>query len=37
MRNGSLLAVDTPENLLKRTGQINMENMFFELIKEDRV
>ncbi|MFX0211324.1 MAG: ABC transporter ATP-binding protein [Candidatus Hodarchaeota archaeon] len=35
MRNGSLLAVDTPENLLKRTGQVNMENMFFELIKED--
>ncbi|UCG04579.1 MAG: ABC transporter ATP-binding protein [Candidatus Heimdallarchaeota archaeon] len=35
MRDGSLLAVDTPENLLKRTGQINMENMFFELIKED--
>ncbi|MFX0124479.1 MAG: ABC transporter ATP-binding protein [Candidatus Hodarchaeota archaeon] len=35
MRNGSLLAVDTPENLLKRTGQINMENMFFELIKGD--
>lgn len=33
MRNGSLLAVDTPENLLKRTGQTNMENMFFELIK----
>ncbi|MFX1283907.1 MAG: ABC transporter ATP-binding protein [Promethearchaeota archaeon] len=36
MRNGSLLAVDTPENLLKRTGQQNMENMFFELIKGDR-
>lgn len=35
MRNGSLLAVDTPENLLKRTGQHNMENMFFELIKGD--
>lgn len=35
MRNGSLLAVDTPESLLKRTGQTNMENMFFELIKED--
>ncbi|UCE14356.1 MAG: ABC transporter ATP-binding protein [Candidatus Heimdallarchaeota archaeon] len=35
MRNGSLLAVDTPKNLLKRTGQHNMENMFFELIKGD--
>ncbi len=35
MRNGSLLAVDTPENLLKQTGQKNMENMFFELIKGD--
>lgn len=36
MRNGSLLAVDTPENLLKQTGQKNMENMFFELIKGDK-
>ena len=35
MRNGSLLAVDTPDNLLKQTGQNNMENMFFELIKGD--
>lgn len=35
MRNGSLLALDTPESLLKQTGQRNMENMFFELIKGD--
>ena len=35
MRGGSLLAVDTPDNLLKQTGQKNMENMFFELIKGD--
>jgi ABC-2 type transport system ATP-binding protein len=35
MRNGKILAVDTPEKLLERTGQINMENMFFELITGD--
>ena len=35
MRGGSLLAVDKPDNLLKQTGQNNMENMFFELIKGD--
>ncbi|MHA2203443.1 MAG: ABC transporter ATP-binding protein [Candidatus Hodarchaeales archaeon] len=35
MRNGKLLAVDTPQKLLERTGQINMENMFFELITGD--
>lgn len=35
MREGKIIAIDTPENLLKRTGQKNMENMFFELIKED--
>ncbi len=35
MRDGSLLALDTPENLLKQTGQRNMEDMFFELIKGD--
>jgi ABC-2 type transport system ATP-binding protein len=35
MRNGKILAVDTPKMLLERTGQINMENMFFELITGD--
>lgn len=35
MRNGILLAVDTPKKLLERTGQVNMENMFFELITGD--
>ncbi|MFW9997002.1 MAG: ABC transporter ATP-binding protein [Candidatus Odinarchaeota archaeon] len=35
MRKGKIIAIDTPENLLKRTGQQNMENMFFELIKGD--
>ena len=33
MRNGKILAIDTPENLLEITKQKNMENMFFELIK----
>ncbi|MFX1507531.1 MAG: ABC transporter ATP-binding protein [Promethearchaeota archaeon] len=33
MRNGKMMAIDTPQNLLKQTGQQNMENMFFELIK----
>jgi ABC-2 type transport system ATP-binding protein len=37
MRNGNIIAIDTPKNLLKRTGQQNMENMFFELIKGDSV
>ncbi|MHA1967777.1 MAG: ABC transporter ATP-binding protein [Candidatus Hodarchaeales archaeon] len=35
MRNGKILAVDTPQMLLERTDQINMENMFFELITGD--
>lgn len=35
MRRGKIIAIDTPENLLKQTGQQNMENMFFELIKGD--
>lgn len=34
MREGKLIAVDKPENLLKQTGQLNMEDMFFELIKD---
>jgi ABC-2 type transport system ATP-binding protein len=34
MREGKLIAVDKPENLLKQTGQQNMEDMFFELIKD---
>ena len=33
MRNGKIMAIDTPERLLEQTGQQNMENMFFELIK----
>jgi ABC-2 type transport system ATP-binding protein len=33
MREGKIMAIDTPENLLEQTGQQNMENMFFELIK----
>ncbi|NHJ02921.1 MAG: ABC transporter ATP-binding protein [Candidatus Heimdallarchaeota archaeon] len=33
MRNGRIMAIDTPEKLLEQTGQHNMENMFFELIK----
>jgi ABC-2 type transport system ATP-binding protein len=35
MRHGNLIAVDTPENLLERTKQKNMEDMFFSLIKEE--
>ncbi len=35
MRGGKIMAIDTPQNLLKKTSQINMENMFFELIKGD--
>ncbi len=35
MRNGRIMAVDTPHNLLEKTGQHNLENMFFELIKGD--
>lgn len=34
MRHGKLIAVDTPENLLKRTNQSNLEDMFFTIIKE---
>ena len=33
MRDGKIMAIDTPQNLLQQTGQKNMENMFFELIK----
>ncbi len=36
MRNGKLIAIDIPENLLKQTGQQNMEDMFYELIKESQ-
>lgn len=32
MRNGKIIAIDTPEKLLERTGQKNMEDMFFELV-----
>ncbi|MFX1255452.1 MAG: ABC transporter ATP-binding protein [Promethearchaeota archaeon] len=35
MRNGKIIAIDTPKNLLNQTGQQNMEDMFFQLIKED--
>jgi ABC-2 type transport system ATP-binding protein len=35
MRDGNIIAVDTPDNLLARTKQQNMEDMFFALIKED--
>ena len=34
MRQGKLIAVDTPENLLERTNQKNLEDMFFTMIKE---
>jgi ABC-2 type transport system ATP-binding protein len=33
MRNGKIIAIDTPQNLMSTTKQHNMENMFFELIK----
>jgi ABC-2 type transport system ATP-binding protein len=33
MRNGKIIAIDTPKNLMETTKQHNMENMFFELIK----
>jgi ABC-2 type transport system ATP-binding protein len=33
MREGRIIANDTPDNLMGLTGQRNMENMFFELIK----
>ncbi|MHA1971957.1 MAG: ABC transporter ATP-binding protein [Candidatus Hodarchaeales archaeon] len=33
MRDGNIIAIDTPANLLKMTGQLNMESMFLELIK----
>jgi len=33
MRQGKIIAIDTPSNLLEITGQHNMENMFLELIK----
>jgi len=35
MRDGNIIAIDTPDNLLARTKQQNMEDMFFALIKED--
>ena len=35
MRDGRILAIDTPQNLMDTTKQHNMENMFFELIKEE--
>ncbi|MHA1167807.1 MAG: ABC transporter ATP-binding protein [Candidatus Hodarchaeales archaeon] len=37
MRNGKIIANETPENLLEKTGQPNMEDMFFELIKGELV
>ncbi|PWI47997.1 hypothetical protein CEE45_08845 [Candidatus Heimdallarchaeota archaeon B3_Heim] len=33
MRDGKLIAIETPQNLMEQTNQHNMENMFFELIK----
>ncbi len=33
MSGGKIIAIDKPENLLKQTGQQNMEDMFFELVK----
>lgn len=33
MREGKIIAVDTPDKLLEITNQRNMESMFFELIK----
>ena len=35
MRHGKIIAIDTPESLLERTKQKNMEDMFFSLIKEE--
>ena len=37
MRQGKLIAVDTPENLLERTNQKNLEDMFFSIIKEANI
>jgi ABC-2 type transport system ATP-binding protein len=33
MRDGRILAIDSPKNLLEKTGQTSMENMFFELVR----
>ena len=33
MSRGRIIAIDKPENLLTQTGQQNMEDMFFELVK----
>lgn len=33
MSGGKIIAIDKPENLLMKTGQQNMEDMFFELVK----
>jgi ABC-2 type transport system ATP-binding protein len=33
MSRGKIIAIDKPENLLTQTGQQNMEDMFFELVK----
>ena len=33
MRDGKLIAIETPQKLMEQTNQHNMENMFFELIK----
>ncbi|MFX1533526.1 MAG: ABC transporter ATP-binding protein [Promethearchaeota archaeon] len=35
MRNGKIIVINTPKNLLQETGQQNMEDVFFQLIKED--
>lgn len=35
MRDGRIIAIGTPEELLKQTGQQKMEDMFLELIKGD--
>jgi ABC-2 type transport system ATP-binding protein len=36
MRDGKIIAIETPQNLMEQTNQINMENMFFELIKGEK-
>ncbi len=33
MRDGKIIAIETPQNLMEQTNQRNMENMFFELLK----
>jgi ABC-2 type transport system ATP-binding protein len=37
MRDGRIIAIGTPQELLEQTGQQKMENMFLELIKGENV